>query len=257
VSWYDSDWKYRAPITVYNDAATGTYDWTAAIPSTFQHLFSNTVSAGEDIRITDADGTTPVTFDVASFSQANLTGTIEADNDPLQGTGYVNLRWIYYGYASATTAITAVAPASAKTGTLSMETPSGYVMRAGPEQPGATKPAFKVAKKSTESIDVYIDLTDVLVLRAETSQGSRAFEEPDYMVVTGRTANGTDSSIQSASAHRFLLTPDGRLYAVVRLIAGTAGSDYTVIATITTTLSPTPRVLDYRIWLQIRDVDED
>lgn len=59
MSWYSSNWRYRASISVDNTAgAGGAIDITASIPTNWDEFWDNVLSTGNDVRVTDADGET-------------------------------------------------------------------------------------------------------------------------------------------------------------------------------------------------------
>ena len=103
MSWYDTDWDYRVEITVDNTQVDGdvsdfpVYVDLSDMPSSF---FTNVDSAGADIRITRADGTTECAFELVSIDTGASTGGLHFKANFLSSSSDTSFK-IYYGNASA------------------------------------------------------------------------------------------------------------------------------------------------------------
>ena len=146
-SWYQDfangyQWSYRAAITVDVGSNTGARDVSISIPATWDYFWETVRSAGQDVRITAADGVTLIPFDIDTFSATNRTGTIEIDNYTVPGTGSrVYLLWIYWGQASCSTAITPLSISGADTGYIELGRPSTRLVSNPIQRPGTPSPA--------------------------------------------------------------------------------------------------------------------
>ena len=70
--WYSAAWRLRRRLVVENSApqTLTSYQVKVSLPSTFD--FSDTAPTGNDIRFTDSDGTTTLTFWKETFDSAML-----------------------------------------------------------------------------------------------------------------------------------------------------------------------------------------
>ena len=249
-SWYDSAWRYRWPVAV--DAVTGgnsgSVDITVVIPEAWDHFWDNVLEgSGFDIVVCGSDGRTLLTFDYNGLNLSTRTLTLEIQNFALNGTGKMEMIWLYWGNAAATTQITSFVPSSPLTGYVELSGPSGYstVLKQGVA--GATTPRVTWAKKSTETISGWLDLSNALSLYAHTYNGhfnNEGVYHAKVSVPAGSPALGTDTLTR-------YLYYDNRLWAVGNWSGGTDGTDYVAIYTITTTDG---RILDYRLTLNVDDL---
>lgn len=265
MSWYDEDWDFRLPISVYQAASGGTSDdVTFVVPTHIDHFWENVAAAGADVRITDADGRTLETFDLDAFDKSTRAGTFEIDNATLTEDA-VNLFWLYYGNSAATTAVTSFAPSGPTSGDVAVELPAGIVVAAVSERPGATKPTTEIAKTPDEEVNVYIELTGSLVGRARTSEGDNRFEEPSWLYGAVYRAGtlqvyATHSIDVEQSKCRFI-EHKGRLFARIRVRGGADDTDYTLSAMVQTTgldgqTFSNPRIIEPRALIKVREVSE-
>jgi hypothetical protein len=120
------------------------------------------------------------------------------------------------------------------------------------EKPGATYPQDEIAKKSTETIYVWLDLRSALVKRQAPFKNSQLYEEISYVTVDvyeNGTPPGSESTMFDQSKNLLI---DG--FFGCQLKAGTDGDDVSLYITVYTTLN---RVLQYRAAVLVRDVDEE
>jgi len=103
MSWYDTDWDYRVEITVDNTQVDGdlsdfaVYVDLSDMPESF---FTNVDSAGADIRITRADGTTECAFEIVAIDTSAKTGELHFKANFLSSSSDTSFK-IYYGNAGA------------------------------------------------------------------------------------------------------------------------------------------------------------
>lgn len=253
MSWRDSGDKFRIPITVDSTAGAGGIDVTATIPPTLDAFWSYVASAGADVRLTDADGYTLLTFQLgAGFSIATRTGTVEVDNWT-SPAAQMCLLWLYWGSGSTSLAGSFVA-AAPKTGYIDGSDPSTNPHRvvAVVERPGDNRPRARVAKKAAEEILVDWDLRGVLMGRLDTYAGRKLDEEITYASYAVLDSGGSAvAGMITQTSLRFIA--DGWIRTLVK--AGTAGNDYTIALTVVTVnAGGQSRTLVFRAGLQVRDV---
>jgi hypothetical protein len=252
VSWYNSSWPHRAAISVDNTAgATGSADVTVAIPIDFDLFWNNVLASGNDVRVTTADGITLATYDLAAgFDTSTRSGTIELDNVSLT-SGKMHVFWLYWGYASASDARSAVTPSSPKTGYIEVGAPIEHLVRALPERPGETRPRVDVSKGSGETTRVYFDFGSSLARRVEPYQSHLLYEEISQVSYQVIAAGTPDPSLVTAANTRIVHPA----IVGVELKDGSSGTDYTVVVTVVTSTSPS-RTLARRARLRVIDVAE-
>lgn len=253
MSWYRETgytWTRRWSLTVDNTGGgAGAIDISGAIPSDLEDFWNLIDTSGNELRITDPDGMTKLSYNIESFSKTNRTGTIEVDNYDAPGTGLLHL-FLYAGATGAPSgAAAAFVPASAKTLYIATCGPPRVGYPALRERPGDTRPRARLAKASDETIKVGVDFAAMLAQRVRPFQNRLLCDEIDYASYVVTLNGASQAGMITAASPRFF---DGRFISL-DLKSGTDGSDYTVVPTVRTTdgLVVTPRAI-----LQVRDVDE-
>ena len=261
MSWMDKDWTHRAAITVDNTAsAQTTEDVTITLPSEWPEFWGNVDNAGDDVRVTDADGVTLETYQLISFNSTTRTGSIEVDNVDLTDIETVAaaavagvLLWVYWGNGSASAAAGSfTAAGSAKTGTLQVGTPgsgSQRVVMARPETPGSVSPRTEVHKMASETIHLWWNLSRALASRHIPSQGSRAFDEIHNVSYSVETNGNPVTSMIDVTEIRIV----GPGWVRTTIKAGTSGTNYVAILAVELTQG---RKLDFRTTIRVKDVTE-
>ncbi len=266
-SWYNSNYKFRVPITLLCQGG-GTEDYEIDISPAHEHFWTTIQSTGYDIRVTAFDGITLLTYDRDNFNYANRTLQIEIDNYSCGASSIPQFAWLYYGYDAATDGITAFVPAAAKVGRISLEAPpAAYTVVCGLENPGSTAPRNVITKNSAETIFVYWDITDLLAKGQNASAGSLLYEAVTYLFTSKVLVAGVDQaamhtavSAASSNPHR-ILEHKGRIYLRTDAIGGASGTDYTLEITFYTTMGQATagdsiRTVVSRALLKVRDVSE-
>lgn len=225
MSWYHSDWPHRLPISVDRTGTTGANDVTISLPTTLQHLWDNVDTNGEDIRVTDADGVTLLTFDLASFNKTNQVGTLEIDGWAGPDSEH-GLAWLYYGASGKSTGISAFSPSSAITGYITPEAPD-RVLQLAPEQPGAANPRVIISKQIADQILLYIPVSLEFSRRARGDyQGQDSYEELKSYDFIVTDAGAAQASMVAEASVRVVQVGTGQLYIRVLVKAGSSGSYY-------------------------------
>lgn len=252
MSWYSTDYRKRAAISVDCTAAGGTVDVTVSVPSTWDDFWTSILSNGYDVVVTRADGVTLCTFERASYTYATRALTLEIDDVTLVN-GKMNLLWVYYNNPSEVTdRSTAVAPSSPKTGYIELFRPS-TMFRYQPDRWGSERPKDLIVKKSGESVDIFIAGFPLKGRAPDTLYGGAfAGEEISHVAVAASSGGASAPTLYDATYTR-IMQEDGAQLISVRLTAGSDATDYTIKVTVTTT---TGQVFEWRGWLKVRDTDE-
>jgi len=76
--WYDSGWKYRKRLTIDNTTSTSPLSdqWVEVALNSSNFDFSKAKSAGEDLRFTDSDGTSPIDFYIETYNKESSIATV-------------------------------------------------------------------------------------------------------------------------------------------------------------------------------------
>lgn len=245
-SWYKDYanpsyvWQYRAYITVDVGSSTGSRDAQITIPADWDEFWTTVRSAGQDIRVTAADGVTLVTFDLAAgFSTSTRAGVIEVDNYTVPGTGSrVYGLWVYWGQADCATGVTAIVPSTPDLGYIELSRPGIRQVSAAPERPGDTTPRGRISKRSTETVHVWVRLADLLAIRREAHSRSLDYESVSTLTYDVQLATVSQAAMISVPSAR-IVEHDGELWARVNVAAGSDDATYTLLVTIGTTLGQT------------------
>jgi hypothetical protein len=103
MAWYNANWDYRVKITVQSSKVAATltdfpvYVDLSDLPAGF---FTNVDSAGDDIRVTQSDGTTECAFELVSINTGASTGGVWFMANSLNAASNTDF-YIYYGNAAA------------------------------------------------------------------------------------------------------------------------------------------------------------
>lgn len=246
MSWYDDAFRRRKAITVHSAAGGGSFDADITIPPDWDEFWDEIDSAGNELRVTRADGYTLLTYDVdngsgGAFSLASRLGRIRIDTAGAVGTATETcLFWVYFDSTSTQgDASQAVTMTSVLTGYIELAAPSTYICSFEPPRAGLTAPRQSIGKGASDDLFVWLDLSQQLSTRVTKFANRMQYEEPIqalYSVVNG--AGAAQAAMITAADTRWVEVVEGnarRLFLRVRVKAGTSGTNYTLIATVTTT----------------------
>jgi hypothetical protein len=101
-NWYNTSWAYRTPVTVTNSTGGTLTNFQVRVTLDGGFDFTKALSTGADLRVTDSNGTSLLSFWIESWSQTNSTASIWVlvPSIPISGVTI----YLYYGNPSATTA---------------------------------------------------------------------------------------------------------------------------------------------------------
>ena len=249
MSWYDSGYRGRAPVAVYNAGASGSYDASISVPAGWDAFWTLIQSDGDDVRVTTSNGVTLATYQWSGFVYSTRSGSIELDNVSLIAGG-TTLFYLYFRNASAAAGSGSFVAASPKTGTIVPYNPAGgRLARYEQERPGAAVPRTEWTKNAAESFIGWFDFSPALV---RARQGARQHDQYDEIAsITYDVQTGGASQASMFDASSVLVMDRGLVGVLVK--AGTTNTNYTVICTVTTTLG---YIYQARAKLRVRTVAE-
>lgn len=252
MSWYSSDWRIRRSIAVDGSShAGGASDVAITIDPTDAVFWSAIRSDGADLRVTDSDGTTLLTYKRSTFTYASNILTIHVDNLTVSAA-IVKCVFVYVGYSGAGTPsdlVSSFVSGSLLIGRPFLGTPSQRATIARPQRPGDTKPIDTFAKMSAEETYVFVDFGALLLQRQDPYAGRLLWEEVDELTLAQVQSGGAGvSGAWDLSKCRLL---DGGV--AVYVAAGSSGTSYTIVCRVKTTQA---RTLEHRSLIRVQNVSE-
>lgn len=248
--------QYRRSISVDATAAATASDVQITIPSALSEFWDTIDASGNELRVTDADGKTvlsyKVTGAVSGFDRSTRDGIIQIDDyDP--AAVCVGQVWLYYGITGASSGAAVFVFVASRTGYLYPGAPIGLVS-AAPQRPGDTRPRDAVSKMVDEVIWVWFDFHDLLQQLTTPDGEQGQWEELDEITYAIYLAGVAQAGMVSASSPRVI----GGRYIQVQAAGGSTGSSYTIAvqATTTTPNQQTGRTLAARCLIRVKDVSE-
>ena len=102
-NWLDITWKYRRPITIDNTNNSNTLtDYQIKLSLNSSNFdFSKANSDGSDIRFTDSDGVTKLSYWIENWDSTNQTATVWVKVNSIPASSTKDI-YMYYGNPSAT-----------------------------------------------------------------------------------------------------------------------------------------------------------
>ena len=229
MSWFNSDYKYRAAISIDNHGGTNSIEVTVTIPTDWPQFWDVVLSSGNDAVVTLKDGVTVSTFKLSAWDYAANTGKAGASS--LQ-TAFSHTTTPRDGYIEVATPGTGSSP----------------VVTCRPESPGATTPRSEISKASTEDIFLWWDVSKALARRRIPYNNSRAAENIDNARYLVQRAGSTVAAMSDNASIRQV---GNKIRTTIK--GGTSGQNSVAILTIVTDAG---RVLDFRCAIRVGDVTE-
>ncbi|MDX5317926.1 MAG: hypothetical protein LPK38_00990, partial [Actinomycetes bacterium] len=246
-------------------AAASTADVEFTPSDAWDEFWDAIDASGYGIRLTEADGVTPLTYAWSGFNATNKTGTIQIDAAPTPvSADRCVLYWLYFDTDTPTDGSSAVTIASPLTAYLDVARPDPsktFAVRA--QEPGATVPRDRFAKSTDDSLFIWLDFGEIVLRVEKPYNGRLQWEEPAVAQVSVLDSTGAAvASMTDASEMRWVSVREqtrDRLYLRIRVKAGTDQANYTVVGEI---LSSTPdespyRTLHTQVGVNVRDVLSD
>lgn len=238
MSWLNDVWRRRIPITVDNNSGSATIDVSIVLPSAFPSFWDEVDSAGDEIRITDSDGVTLLTYQLSAWTYSSKTATIQIDNWSPASADATVVCWLYWSSTSAQGnaegSFTATAP---KTGTVIPCTPPPAcpVILARGLPGNSDVPSASYSWPVGQDGPVLFDLAGVLATHIGLYNGKANDEEVSAITIESRTNGTPDGSLNTPSKTR-MIEMAGRPLILMWLDGGSDGTNYVDEISVTTTL---------------------
>lgn len=271
MSWHREEFRRRAMGTIGNAAGGATKDATIVIRPDWDEFWETIDTAGLELRVTAGDGYTLLAYSIddgsgGAFSRANRLGRILIDGMTAPGVAGESLAFFLYFDTSSTQGSAAVATtiSAAEQGAIDRSSPSTWVSTVVTPRPGLDAPRATFGKGASDSAFVFFDLTELLELRRTRFARRLQYEEPAVATYEVQDDAGVaQAGMVDATYTRWIEmrgpTGSRRVFLRVRVKAGTAGDQYTVVATILTSVpfqTGAHRTLTARAGFRVRDVLE-
>lgn len=216
-AWYSSEWVRRWPIAV--DAVTGgdsgSVDVNVAIPSKWDWFWDGVQDQtnGYDIIVCGQDGVTLLDFQYSGLNFTTRTLTIQIDALALDGTGKMEMIWLYWYKTSAVSNLTTpFTPSSPISGYVSLAGPKLYRLSAEAMTPGAEVPAYAFQVGPSDEVSVALDLNGILPLQSESYNGKYNLTGVYHVTAevqaggSGATATNTDTRYTYYENHLYVVS---------------------------------------------------
>lgn len=273
MSWHREEFRRRAMGTIGNVAGGATKDANVILRPDWDEFWEAVDNAGDEIRVTAGDGYTLLAYSIddgsgGAFDKANRLGRIQIDGMTAPGTAGESLSFFLYfdtsGAGAQGDASVATTIASPEQGAIDRSSPSTWVSVANTPRPGLDVPRATFGKGEDDSAFVFLDFTELLELRRTRFARRLQYEEPAVATYEVQDDGGTPQAGMIDTAFTRWLEVRGptgrrRVFLRVRVKGGTAGDQYTLVATVLTAVpfqSGAHRTLTARVGFRVRDVLE-
>ena len=253
MTWYDSNWKDRYPISVniLGGAETpGTEDIEVIIPSDWERLWSNIRADGFDLILVSNQGQL-LTFKRSAYNFSNKTATLQAQSVNFSNRNSIGLVYLYFNNPDQASDLASVFSASSpKDGTISLNAPSRNSVSSLNQAIGSDGPVATFQKTTNEDFFIYFRVGSLMAKRITAYNKSLGLEDIDYVKINSLDAAGSnDAGRYTEGETRFLPQWVG-----VKVKSGANGTDYTVVANIVTTGNRLSETYSARCLLKVRDL---
>lgn len=241
MSWYASSSQYRVPVAVDNNSGAATIDVTLTIPKDFGLFWSKVASNGHDIKLTDSDGFTALTWQRQTWDYAARNAVLQIDDWSPDSADATVIAYLYFGESSPTdTSGPAFTASSPKTGlVLAGVPPAGItIIDAEPLPVDSEVPTTRYAWPPGQSGFVVFDVTRHLAKQAAAFNDAPDFEEIAAVEVETRN-NGTPYGSGNTPAKTRVSQYNGRVLVWMFITGSVDGQDYIDEIEITTSLGRT------------------
>ena len=211
MAWLDSNWLYRVPLTYANHSGVDTPEGQFTVNKSLGKFWDNTLSTFNDVRITQADGTTLLdwAFHGGTPSQANRTATIQIDNHPSLASAYGNAAasasvgaWMYFGNSTNNLASGANnsinITTTPKTVLIDPSDPNTsstcFNIGVGPITVNQTYPRAEMRKSSATQTRIFWDLSSAVLGLRRSNQNSTRNEEIAYVTAIIYDQDGANTT---------------------------------------------------------------
>ena len=248
MTWYDSNFKQRKPVTIDASAGDGgesVVDVEIEIPKTWDLFWENIRSDFADVVPADLDG------DVIPFQRktganySTRTLTLQLDSVKVK-TASMNQIFLYFQHDSASDISGSVTITGEKNGFIDITKPGGFIVKRNLNGPATQRPVTSFTKSVADVVDVYFSTQGILRNMTSAYQGRNDFENIKNIQVRSLNNSGVDNTGRfELDKCRFLSG-----YVKVRIKSGSDGTDYALSLLITTSED---QIIDLRCLIQVRD----
>jgi len=235
MSWFSANSLYRAPITVNNIGGASTIDVAVTIPSDWGAFWSNVQTNGHDIKITDSDGVTALTFARDTFDHAARSAIIEINDwTPDSADGTV-IAYIYWGQSSPTDTASSFTVSGPKIGTVlaCKPAPGAVIVQAEAPPVGEDVPRTRYAWPPGQAGWIGFDVSAHLKKQAIPLNGSADLETVAIVNVATRN-DGSAYNSGNVPANTRMSEYDGRTIVYMWITGSVDTATYTDEITVTT-----------------------
>ena len=253
MTWYDSNWKDRYPVSVNvigGPESAGPEDVEIIVPKDWDRFWTNIRSDGYDIVVVNPSGILQ-NFKRASFTFSNRILTLEVDNANFSNRNSVNLLYIYFNNPDQSSDLAgSFVTSSLKAGTITLSRPTAYSVGDITQQQGNETPIATFQKTANENFYIWFRVGSILARRITAYNNHLDDEELDYIKINSLDSSGSnDTNRYTEGETRFVPGWVG-----VKVKEGTNNTDYTVVANINTKGTALEQTYSARALLKIRDL---
>ena len=250
MTWYDTGFKQRQAVAI---DATGTADATVAardtefgIPSDWDLFWDNIRSDFLDVVVADPNGNLLSFSRKAGANYANRVLILEVDGYATKGQSVVQIYVYFQNPTQSSDLSTSTTMSNVLNGSIELSRPTAFLVRQPILRSPATVPQTAFVKTSTDEIDVYFAVDNLLGDRSAKYNNRLLYEGVDYVNVFAlNSAGANDTGRYDETQTRFVGD-----FVRVRAKGGSSGSDYALVCRIVTTET---QQIDIRCLIQVRD----
>ncbi len=250
MTWYDSNWKQRQAVAVDAVSTVGDVkapqDFEIPIPDDWDLFWDNIRSDFFDVIAVDPEGNLLNFSRKSGADYANRVLTLEVDGYNTKGQSVVKV-FVYFQNPDQTSDLAvSTTIASPLNAFIELSRPTALTVSQPLLRPPTTVPQTAFVKASTDEIDIYFAVDNILGGRAAKYNGRLLYEGIDYVNVLSLDSSGTNSTARYDEGRtRFVGS-----YVRVRSKGGSADTDYALVCRIVTTEQ---QQIDIRCLIQVRD----
>ena len=229
MTWYNSNWKSRWPVTVNvlgGAETSGAEDVEFSVPADFDDFWENIRAEGFDIIVADGLGNL-LTFQIqaASFSKTNRVCTIDLDNVTFGNRNSISVVWLYWNNPDQASSLgSSFSPSSVKTGKIHLNAPSLRVVGDPIPRSGTRTPSAVFQKTPTDDVYIWFRVSSLLAKRLQPYNGKLDFEAIQYVQMFSYDSAGSTHTDRLREELTVIIPG----WVGVCVAEGTNNADYTV-----------------------------
>lgn len=249
MSWYKSGsdtFGFRTGVAVEGTGLVTTLNVTVTVPPDHSLFWDNVQSDGDDVRFTEADGSTALAYERTTWDYANKSAVFKITSFNLTSAGDMGNLWMYFGNSTIASGSTAYGGGTLYTGRIIVGGvgANDLVIEPGSLQ-GETTARFQLQKTPSESVFVWVLVN--LSTRDTLFNGYFYAEEIHYADVVADDTNVTVAT----SDLRLFTDRNGFAWLRVKISGGADLDTDTVRITIGTTNS---RIMQALVNVTVKDL---